>query len=100
MSLRRIDTQIMINRTLDASSEQSYLQKHGEVAQTQFAAHFKAQTERDMNRPQAAKESSEAKMRANEDGRGNAGYGGGKKKKKDGKKDQPEGPLEHIDIRT
>ena len=77
MSIRGIDSQIMITRTADASRDASALQKRPEVAQDYQAQQSKVQEARDQTRVAKTLESEMENIRADEDGGGNGGYESG-----------------------
>jgi len=76
MSIKGIDTQIMITRTSDFVRETSNIQRQPEVTQEHLAAQTKIESSQDQSRVSALNESEMEEIRTDEDGRG-SGAGGG-----------------------
>ena len=78
MSIKSIDSQIMIARTADFSRDASALQKRPEIAQDQLAFREKINDAQDQSRVAKALKTEMSKLRPDEDGGGgSAGYGDG-----------------------
>lgn len=87
MSIRGIDTQIMISRLLDNVKDTSAVQKRPEVAQDTLAAQAKVSATQEQSKVAKTMESDMERIRADVDGGSGAGYEGdgghGKDKEKD-----------------
>ena len=77
MSIRGIDTQIMITRTADFARETSSTQRHPETTQEHLAAQTKVESAQDQSRVAATNESEMENIRTDEDGSGSGASGGG-----------------------
>lgn len=73
MSIRNIDTQIMIQRTTDVAREANNLIRHPAAAQEHLAAHGKAESALAQSRVQATTESEMDNIDADGSGSGAAG---------------------------
>ena len=92
MSIKSIDSQIMIARTTEFSKDTSTVQKRPEIAQEYLAAREKINDAQDQSRVAKTFESKLSELRPDEDGGGNGGGGGESgpgsgKNKKDGETD-------------
>ena len=76
MSIRSIDTQIMITRATDLVRETSSIQRHPETSQEYLAAQQKAESSQDQSRVAAATETEMDKIRTDVDGGGSGAAGG------------------------
>ena len=76
MSIRGIDTQIMITRATDLVRETSSAQRHPETSQEYMAAQAKAESTHDQGRVSATVESEMENIRTDVDGRGSGAAGG------------------------
>jgi len=77
MSIRNIDTQIMVNRQLDFSRETSNMQRHPEVTQEHIAAQTKVESAQEQSRVLATTETENEEIRTDVDGEGSGAAGGG-----------------------
>ena len=77
MSIRGIDTQIMITRSSDFVRETSNIQRHPELTQEHLAAQQKADSAQDQSRVAATVESEMENIRTDVDGEGSGAAGGG-----------------------
>jgi hypothetical protein len=80
MSIRGIDTQIMITRATELVRETSSLQRHPETSQEYLAAQQKADSDHDQGRVIATTETEMENIRTDEDGEGSGAAGGGSKR--------------------
>jgi len=76
MSIRGIDTQIMITRTADFARETSSVQKQPEVTQDYLAIQTKIESAQDQSRVAATNESEMENIRTDKDGEGSGATGG------------------------
>ena len=76
MSIRGIDTQIMITRTPDISKDTSVVQQRPEINQQILAEQRKIFVAQDQKRVQVLEETEMDRIRTEEDGGGSGGYGG------------------------
>jgi len=76
MSIRNIDTQIMLHRTTDVAREAGILQKHPEVAQAHLAQQGKAESALARTRVQTTAESEMQNFQTDADGSGSGAAGG------------------------
>jgi len=76
MSIRGIDTQIMITRATDLVRETSVTQRHPETSQEYLAAQAKAESSQDQSRVTATTESEMENIRTDVDGGGSGAAGG------------------------
>ena len=76
MSIRGIDTQIMITRATDFVRETSSVQRQPEVAQEHLAAQTKVNSAQDQSRVTATTESEMEHIRTDVDGEGSGAAGG------------------------
>ena len=95
MSIKGIDTQIMISRLPDTSRDTSALQKRPEVAQDTLAVKAKVNDAEDQTRVAKTAESEMEKIRSDVDGGSGAGYGseGGPGHEKNGLIDESDPDL-------
>jgi len=77
MSVKSIDTQIMMARTADFSRDTSAMQKKPEAAQEYLAVHKKINDAQEQTRVAKTPESRLSKMRNDEGGGGGGSFGGG-----------------------
>ena len=77
MSIKSIDSQIMIARTADFARDASAIQKRPEIAQENLAFREKINEAQDQSRVAKSLETTMSKLRPEEDGGGGAGYGEG-----------------------
>ena len=77
MSIRGIDTQIMITRTADFAKETSNIQRHPETSQEHIAAQTKVESTQDQSRVLSTTESEMENIRTDADGSGSGASGGG-----------------------
>jgi len=77
MSIRSIDTQIMVQRTTDVAKESSNIQRQPEVNQEHAAAQGKIESTHDQSRVTATTESEMEEIKTDEDGAGSGAAGGG-----------------------
>ena len=77
MSIKGIDTQIMITRSNDYSRDASAMQKRPEVTQQNLATQHKINVAQDQTRVAKALESENDRIRADADGSGGGAHGGG-----------------------
>jgi len=77
MSIKSIDSQIMIARTTDFSRDSSTVQKRSEIAQEYLAAREKINDAQDQSRVAKTFESKLSELRPDGDGDGGGGGGGG-----------------------
>ena len=77
MSIRAIDTQMMVTRSSDMVREASPLLKNAETFQSQLANIGKQEAAENQHKVQAATESEMENIRTDEDGSGNGAAGGG-----------------------
>jgi len=85
MSIRGIDTQMMITRATDFVRETSSIQRHPETTQEHLAAQTKIESSHDQSRVNATTESEMENIRTDEEGEGSGAAGGGKKQNEDEK---------------
>ena len=83
MSIRGIDTQIMITRTADFVRETSATQKHPETTQQHTAAQVKVESTHDQSRVVATTESDMEHIRTDVDSEGSGASGGGGSQKEE-----------------
>jgi len=76
MSIRGIDTQIMITRATDFVRDASTTQRHPEVSQEHAALQAKADSAHDQSRVTATTESEMENIRTDVDGEGSGAAGG------------------------
>ena len=76
MSIRGIDTQIMITRTTDFVRETSHQQRHPEISQQHLANQGKADSIHDQSRVIATTEAENENIRTDVDGSGSGAAGG------------------------
>ena len=76
MSIRGIDTQIMITRTSDFVRETSNIQRHPEVSQEHLAAQTKVESAQDQSRVAATTETENEEIRTDVEGEGSGAAGG------------------------
>ncbi|MDR2571925.1 MAG: hypothetical protein LBD23_16725 [Oscillospiraceae bacterium] len=88
MSIRGIDTQIMITRATDFVRETSSIQRQPEISQEHLAQQTKIESTQDQSRVIATMESDMENIRADEDGEGSGAADGGKKRQEE---QEPEG---------
>ena len=89
MSIRGIDTQIMINRTTDMARDASAMMKRPEVNQDILAAQQKLSDAQDQTRVKGTEQSEMETIRADEDGGSGSEYeGDGKGRNKDGENNE------------
>jgi len=96
MSIRGIDTQIMVTRTPDYAREASAIQKRPEVTQELLAAAQKLSDAQDQSRVKGSEHSEMETIRTDVDGGSGGAYGeGGEKNRGDEEKDGeiPKGML-------
>jgi len=90
MSIRAIDTQMMVTRSADMVREASPLLKNPETFQAQLANVGKQEAAENQSRVQATTESEMDNVRTDEDGSGNgAAGGGGKGQERKGEESNP-----------
>ena len=91
MSIKSIDSQIMIARTADFSRDTSATQKRPEVAQEHLAFREKINEAQEQTRVAKMLESEMPEIKPDEDGKGNEAYegGGGQGGAKDDESDEP-----------
>ena len=77
MSIRGIDTQMMIARATEVVRETSSLQRHPETTQEHIAAQTKTDSSLDQSRVAATTEAEMENIRTDVDGRGSGAAGGG-----------------------
>jgi len=77
MSIKGIDTQLMITRATDFVKETSNIQRHPEQTQAFTAAQTKAESTHDQSRVKATNESEMDNVRTDADGSGSGAAGGG-----------------------
>ena len=77
MSIRGIDTQIMITRTADFAKETSSVQRQPETTQEHLASQTKIESAQDQSRVAATTESDMDTIRTDVDGSGSGAAGGG-----------------------
>jgi len=77
MSIRGIDTQIMITRTADFARETSSIQRQPETNLEHLASQTKVESAHDQSRVQSATESEMDNVRTDVDGSGSGAAGGG-----------------------
>ena len=77
MSIKGIDTQIMITRTADAARDTSAMQRHPQISQENTADRFKAESVLNQSRVQSTEESEMENIRTDIDGGGSGAAGGG-----------------------
>ena len=89
MSIKGIDTQIMIARTADFARDNSAVQKKPEITQEYLAVREKLNDAQDQTRVAKTNESEKPELRPDEGGGGGGGGGGSEsgKKKKEGETD-------------
>ena len=76
MSIRSIDTQIMITRATDMVREASNIQRQPETTQSMLAVQTKAESAQDQSRVAATKEAEMENIRTDVDGEGSGAAGG------------------------
>ena len=76
MSIRGIDTQIMITRATDFVKETSTVQRQPEVAQEHLASQQKVESTQDQSRVTATIEAENENIRTDVDGEGSGAAGG------------------------
>ena len=91
MSIRGIDTQIMITRASDFVRETSSAQRQPEVAQEHLATQTKAESAQDQSRVAATTETENEEIRTDvdEDGSGAAGGEGSQRREDESDEDVP-----------
>ena len=77
MSIRGIDTQIMVTRTTDFVRETSNQQRHPELSQEHLANQGKVESLHDQSRVIATNEAENEEIRTDVDGSGSGAAGGG-----------------------
>ena len=77
MSIRSIDTQIMITRATDFVKEANNAQRHPELSQEQLAAQSKQESTQNQSRVQETTETEMEEIRTDVDGEGSGAAGGG-----------------------
>jgi len=77
MSIRNIDTQMMITRQVDFSRDTSNIQRHPEVAQEHLAAQSKVESAQEQSRVHETTETENEEIRTDVDGEGSGAAGGG-----------------------
>ena len=77
MSIRGIDTQIMVQRTTDIAKETSNIQRHPETTQEHLAAQQKIESSHDQSRVAATLEAENEEIRTDVDEEGSGASGGG-----------------------
>ena len=77
MSIKAIDSQIMVARTADFSRDTSALQKKPEIAQDYLAFREKINDAQDQTRVAKSLDSRKQELRTGDEGGGSAGYDGG-----------------------
>ena len=77
MSIRNIDTQIMIQRQVDFSRDTSTTQRHPEVTQEHLAAQSKIESAQEQSRVLATTETENEEIRTDVDAEGQGAEGGG-----------------------
>jgi len=82
MSIKGIDSQIMIARTADFSKDTSAVQKKPEVTQEYLAVQEKINDAQDQTRVAKTSETDKAELRPDDGGGDGSGGGGGSGKKK------------------
>jgi hypothetical protein len=80
MSIRGIDTQIMITRATDFVRETSSMQRQPELSQEHLAQQTKIESVQDQSRVIATTESEMENIRTDEEGEGSGAAGGGGKR--------------------
>ena len=93
MSIRGIDTQIMISRLTDNVREASAMQKRPELMQEALAAQSKINDAQDQTRVLKTLESEMEKIRSDVDDGGGAGYSGGGGEEEEKKKEEADHEL-------
>lgn len=93
MSIRNIDTQIMMQRTTDVAREASNMQRAPGAAQEHMAAQSKLESQLDQSRVRETTESDMDNIRTDEDG-GGGGAAGGDDSRSDDNTDDEEIPPE------
>ena len=85
MSIRGIDTQIMITRQADFAKDTSNIQRHPEVTQEHLAAQTKVESAQEQSRVAATLEAENEEIRTDvdEDGSGASGGGGSKREEEE-----------------
>jgi len=83
MSIKGIDTQIMVQRTTDFARETSNIQKQPELNQEQLAAQQKQDSTQDQSRVAATIETENEEIRTDVDEEGSGASGGGSGKKEE-----------------
>ena len=108
MSIKSIDSQIMIARTADFSRDTSAMQKKPEVAQEHLAFREKINDAHDQSRVAKTLESEMPEIKPDDEGGGGEGYEGGRRQD-DGKDEDSDEPgvsmfvppsIHVIDIRV
>ena len=92
MSIRSIDTQIMITRTADMAREAGSVQKQPEVAQSHIATQTKTESAQNQSRVASTNESEMENVRTDVDGEG-SGAAGGEGSAREGENPEEEVPL-------
>jgi len=90
MSIKGIDTQIMITRSSDFVKDTSAIQRHPETSQEHLAAQSKLDSAQDQSRVAATTESEMENIRTDVDGEGSGAAGGGGGGSGDGEEDTEE----------
>lgn len=81
MSIRGVDTQLMVNRTLDLAKDVSAMQRREQVAQDQFAQQLQAMTAEKSSQVQDVQETEGGKIQNEEKEKGQQQERSAKKKK-------------------
>ena len=92
MSIKGIDTQIMIARTADFAKDTSVIQKKPEIAQEYLAVREKINDAQDQTRVAKTLESEKPELRP-DDGDGGGGGGGGSGSGRKKKDSEPEADM-------
>jgi len=77
MSIRNIDTQIMITRQMDFSKDTSNIQRHPETTQEHIAAQTKVESAQEQSRVHSTTETENEEIRTDVDAEGQGAEGGG-----------------------
>ena len=100
MSIRAIDTQMMITRSADMVRETSPLLKNPETFQSQLANVAKQEAEQNQSKVQGTEEAEMDNVRADKDGSGSGAAGGGGSGHRDaGSVEQDEEPGLEVGIK-
>ena len=93
MSIRGIDTQIMITRATELIRETSSAQRHPETSQEYLAVQQKAENTQDQGRVQATTEAEMDNIRTDVDGEGSGAAGGEGSRREEENRGIPEEDL-------